>query len=337
MNSEPIVISAIVPARNEELNIVAAVRSLAAQPEIGEIIVVNDDSADGTAALLASLGTEVARLRVIEARELPAGWVGKCHAAWLGAAQARGDWLLFTDADVIHLAGSAALALADAERTGAAVVSYSPDQELRTWGERALIPFIFTRLASRFSYQAVSDPRTPVAAANGQYLIIRRDAYNAVGGHATVRGQVLEDVALAQLFKKSGWRLQFARGTGIARTRMYRSFAEMWDGWTKNLFPLLGGSIRSVISELLFAVPWLPLILLCAGVFDRKLALFGIMLLVLWHARYGQQLRRYRYPLTSILYFVPAALLYAVVVCRSAAAYRSGAVRWRGRVYRSCV
>jgi glycosyltransferase involved in cell wall biosynthesis len=326
-------ISAIVPARNEELNIEAAVRSLAAQAEIGEIIVVNDESSDSTAERLASLVLEISRLRIIEAGNLPPGWVGKSHAAWLGAAQARGDWLLFTDADVIHLPGSAARALADAKRTGAALVSYSPDQELRTWGERMLIPFVFIRLASRFSYQAVSNPRLPAAAANGQYLMIRREAYDAVGGHAGVRGQVIEDVVLARLLKKSGWRLYFARGAGIARTRMYRNFAELWQGWTKNLYPLLGGSVRGVISELLRAIPWLPLILLCGGAFDRRLALFGLLLLVLWHARYGLQLRRYHYPLASILYYVPAALLYLPVVCRSAAAHRGGAVQWRGRVY----
>src|ERR1700682_2372112 len=148
MSSEHASISAIVPARNEELDIEAAVRSLGEQAEIGEIIVVNDESSDNTAALLASLGSEIPRLRVLDAGKLPAGLVGKSHAAWLGASQAHADWLLFTDADVIHLPGSAAQALADARRTGAALVSYSPEQELCTWGERMLIPFVFTRLAS---------------------------------------------------------------------------------------------------------------------------------------------------------------------------------------------
>ena len=326
-------ITAIVPARNEELNIASCVRSLAEQAEIGELIVVNDQSTDGTAAALAELGETILQLRVVEAGELPAGWVGKCHAAWRGAAEARGEWLLFTDADVTHLAGSAQRALADAERTGAALVSYSPDQELRTWGEWALMPFVFTRLAERFSYEAVSNQRSKVAAANGQYLMIRREAYDAIGGHAAVRGEVLEDVALARRVKDAGRRIYFARGTEIARARMYRSFGEMWSGWTKNLYPLLGGRMRDVASELLLAVPWAPLILICDGFIDRRIALMGVLLLVLWHVQYGRRLRRNRYPMSSILYFVPAALMYAGVVWQSAMAHRKGAVEWKGRVF----
>ncbi len=153
------IISAIVPARNEEKNIARAVESLAAQPEVGEIIVVNDQSSDGTASVLATLTTSgrMPKLRVIEAGELPDGWVGKNHAASLGAQAARGDWLLFTDADAVHLAGSAAKALSDAARTGAAMVSYSPAQEMRTWWERALIPFVFVRLGQKYRYVQIND------------------------------------------------------------------------------------------------------------------------------------------------------------------------------------
>jgi glycosyltransferase involved in cell wall biosynthesis len=326
-------ITAIVPARNEEVNIAACVRSLAEQAEIGEIIVVNDQSTDGTARVLAALREDIPRLRVIEAGELPTGWLGKCHAVWLGSVEAKGEWLLFTDADVTHLAGSARRALTDAARRGAALVSYSPDQELKTWGERALMPFVFTRLAARFSYEEVSDPRSAMAAANGQYLLIRRDAYDAVGGHAAVRGEVLEDVALVRRVKQARRAIYFARGTGIARTRMYRGFGEMWRGWTKNLYPLLGGRMSSVTMELLRAVPWAPLILLCAGILDRRAGLLGALLLVLWHLIYARQLRRNRYPLSSILYFMPGALLYAGVVLASAAAHRRGRVEWKGRVF----
>jgi glycosyltransferase involved in cell wall biosynthesis len=326
-------ITAIVPARNEELNIAACVRSLAEQPEIGEIIVVNDQSTDGTVRVLAALRKEIPWLRVIEAGELPAGWLGKCHAVWLGAVAAKGEWLLFTDADVTHLEGSARRALQDAAHTGAALVSYSPDQELSSWGERALMPFVFTRLATRFSYEDVSDPRSAAAAANGQYLLIRRDVYDAVGGHAAVRGEVLEDVALARKVKDARGAIYFARGTGIARTRMYRGFAEMWRGWRKNLYPLLGGRINRVAMELLQAVPWVPLILLCAGLLDRRAGLLGALLLVLWHLSYARQLRRNRYPLSGILYFMPGALLYAGVVLASAGAHRRGRVEWKGRVF----
>src|ERR1700680_1913008 len=145
MNS-PTSVSVIVPARNEEATIAAAVESLAAQPEIKEIFVVNDQSTDGTAAELERLSARYTQLHVLETKALPSGWVGKNYAVSLGAAQATGDWLLFTDADGIHLPGSTAHALADAAATGAGLVSYSPEQEMHTSWERALIPFIYALL-----------------------------------------------------------------------------------------------------------------------------------------------------------------------------------------------
>src|ERR1700674_5580589 len=139
-------VSAIVPARNEETTIASAVSSLAAQPEIKEIIVVNDQSSDGTAAELDQLSSRYSHLRVLQTNALPNGWVGKNYSVSLGAAQATGDWLLFTDADGVQLPRSTARALADAAATGAGLVSYSPEQETHTWWERALIPLVYTRL-----------------------------------------------------------------------------------------------------------------------------------------------------------------------------------------------
>ena len=116
----------------------------------------------------------------------------------------------------------------------AALLSYSPKQEVHGFAERALMPVIFAELAATFRPQEVSDPKSPAAAANGQYLLIRRDAYDAVGGHAAVAKAILEDVELAQAVKRAGYRLQF-RLSDVVSTRMYRSFPQMWEGWTKNL------------------------------------------------------------------------------------------------------
>ena len=248
MNPRPNV-SAIVPARNEEATIAAAVESLAAQPEIGEIIVIDDQSEDGTAAALKELSSRYSQLRVLETKELPAGWVGKNYAASLGAARAAGDWLLFTDADGVHLPGSTARALADAAEYGAGLVSYSPEQETRTWWEKSLIPFVYTRLAHKYSYAEVNDPDSPAAAASGQYLLIRLEEYERIGGHAAVAGEVLEDVALARLAKLAGVRLHFASGYGIMRVRMYRTFGAMWHGWAKNLYPLIAGMAGGTIER----------------------------------------------------------------------------------------
>jgi hypothetical protein len=338
-------VSAIVPARNEEAAIAFAVESLAAQPEITEIIVVNDQSTDGTAQELDRLSARYSKLRVVQTNALPNGWVGKNYAVSLGAAQATGDWLLFTDADGVHLPGSTARVLADAAATGAGLVSYSPEQEMHTWWERALIPFVYMRLAEKFSYDDVNDPDSHAAAANGQYLLIRREDYERIGGHAAVAGEVLEDVALARLAKQTGIRLHFASGIGIVRVRMYRTFGAMWQGWTKNLYPLVGGTSRrtsagesnatsrAVGRELRGVVPWIPLLLLALTPLHLTLGVLGAALLAGRHAAYAATLRRNRFPAALALYYVLAVALYGAVLLTSEWRYAHGSVTWKGREY----
>jgi hypothetical protein len=332
MNLHPTV-SAIVPARNEEATIAAAVESLAAQPEIKEIIVINDHSTDGTGAQLMQLSSRYAQLRVLEAKELPGGWVGKNYAVSLGAAQATGDWLLFTDADGVHLPGSTAHALADAAEHGAGLVSYSPEQKTHTWWEKALIPFVYTRLGHKYSYAAVNHPDSTAAAASGQYLLIRREDYAHIGGHAAVAGEVLEDVALARLAKQAGVHLYFAPGNGIMRVRMYRTFGAMWQGWTKNLYPLMGGTSRAVGRELFRVVPWIPLLVLPLALLHLIWGVLGVALLAGRHAAYVADLRRNRFPAALALYYLPGVALYAAALLNSEWRYARGSVAWKGREY----
>src|ERR1700734_2891552 len=202
-------VSAIIPARNEEASIARTIESVAAQSEVEEIIVVNDQSADRTAEILSRLSVTISKLRTLSVEALPSGWVGKNYAASLGAAQARGEWLLFTDADTYHLLGSTRRALIDAVDHGAVLVSYSPEQELGSFWERALIPMVYSRLALRYPFARVNNPALPDAAANGQFLMILRETYQAVGGHAAISGQVLEDVALASRVKRAGYGIYF--------------------------------------------------------------------------------------------------------------------------------
>ncbi len=328
------IVSAVVPARNEEANIAAAVRSLAAQPEISEILVVDDESTDGTARVLQQLAASEPKLHVLQAGPLPEGWVGKNHAVWVGAEQARGSWLLFTDADAAHLPGSAARVLADANATGAAMVSYSPQQEMHTWWERTLIPFIYCRLSQLYSYAEVNDPQSDVAAANGQYLLIREDAYRAIGGHAAVRGEVLEDVALAKRAKSAGVGLYFAPGAEIARVRMYTRFGAMWEGWTKNLFPLVTAPGSGVTRELITVIPLVPLLCLSLAPLSLVFGALGLLLLAGRHASYAAMLRRNRFALGSVLYYGLAVGLYCAALLVSEWRHGHGKVRWKGREYK---
>lgn len=234
-------VSIIVPARNEEACLGACLHSLVQQTGIDfDIIVVDDGSTDQTRAIAESFPT----VRVISPGELGVGCSGKCNACQAGAELARGEWLLFTDADTVHLPGSLARAVAEAKEHGADLLSYSPNQEVHGILERALMTVIFAELASTYRPKDVSDPTSPAAAANGQYLLIRREAYFAVGGHAAVSRTLLEDVALAQAVKRSGRRVYFRYGGDAVRTRMYRSFPALWEGWTKNLTLLFPQSLR---------------------------------------------------------------------------------------------
>ncbi len=326
-------VSAIIPARNEERTIAEAVISVAEQPEIREVVVVNDQSSDGTGEILRRLAAGQPRLRVCEAGPLPAGWVGKNHAASLGAQKAACDWLLFTDADALHLPGSTGRALAEANSRGADLVSYSPGQEMHTWWERALIPFVFCRLSQLYSYAAINDPDSPAAAANGQYLLIRRNVYEQIGGHAAVRDEVLEDVALARLAKSAGFRLHFAPGDQICRVRMYSSFQAMWEGWSKNLLPLVSWSGQRVTRELLSVMPWIPLLCLLLTPWHIVFGALGLLLLAGRHASYAALLRKNRFPLDSVLYYLVGVALYCAALLASDWGYARGKIAWKGREY----
>ena len=326
-------VAAIVPARNEEVSIAACITSLAAQPEIVEIIAVNDQSSDHTAEILHGLAKNISHLRVIDAPAPPAGWVGKNHAVSLGAHQASSPWLLFTDADAVLLEGAIAKAIALATEKDAALISFSPEQELQTWYERVLIPFVYLRLAQRFSFDEVNDTASKAAAANGQFLLIQRETYDAVGGHAAIHGAVLEDVALARRVKSAGFRIWFASGFGIVRVRMYRSFSAMWEGWKKNLFQLMGGSTASVFAEFESAFPWMILVILIIGI-KLPVAIFaGVILLLLRQVSYGMALSRNHFPFKYIIYYLPAIFLYAGALWASHESYAKGKVTWKGREY----
>src|SRR5229473_5042942 len=331
--SSPATVSAIIPARNEESVIGTCIESLARQPEISEIIVVDDQSTDGTAHVVRNLIGKYARLRLLQADRLPDGWVGKNHALWTGVQQAKGDWLLFTDADAEHDPGSAARALQIAQEHEAALVSFSPEQVTEEWYEKALIPYVYLRLAKFFSYDAVNDPKSKAAAANGQFLMIRRDVYNAIGGHASVAGEVLEDMAIAMRVKAAGHRLWFDSGKDIVRVRMYRSFDDMWQGWEKNLYRLIGGTPWGLLRELESTLPWIPFLLIVLGVKYPLLIFLGVLLVIARQTGYGLELVRNRYPFTFIFYYVPAVALYAAVLWASYRSHVNGRIVWKGREY----
>jgi Glycosyl transferase family 2 len=324
-------VSVIVPARDEQSCIGDCLRSLVSQQGAGyEVIVVDDDSSDDTRRI-----AEAFPVRVVAAGPLPSGWSGKCNAAWTGAKAAKGKWLLFTDADTKHSATSIASGLREAQNEAAALLSYSPRQEVHGFAERALMPVIFADLATTYRPKDVCDPKSPVAAANGQYLLIRRDVYDAIGGHAAVATAILEDVELAKRVKQAGYQLRF-RVSDVLSTRMYRSFPEMWEGWTKNLALLFSRPRDLAASRLIeFAS-----IVTCGAIAIRKLArgerLLGAIAVCMTAALVFfliQRIRRAHFDWLSNALALFGLPLFAILLLNSDICHRRGSVRWKGRDY----
>jgi cellulose synthase/poly-beta-1,6-N-acetylglucosamine synthase-like glycosyltransferase len=335
----------IIPARNEEANIERAVRSVASQAGVCEIIVIDDHSTDRTPVILKELAAEIPLLCTLRAGPLPPGWLGKNFAVATGAKGAMGEWLLFTDADTEHLPGSLAHLLRRAEAGGAGMLSISPGQCTPKWWERAVIPLVYVSLAKLFRFDEVNDSGSAAAAANGQYILVRREAYEKLGGHESVSGEVLEDVALACRFKQHHAGLLFLPGAAWARTRMYRTFGDMWQGWTKNLYLLYGRSLARMLKELLAlwtssVIPGVVFVacvlLLLAGApkWYAVLALAALSLGAYGFGRYRRALRTLGFNPWLAAYLPVGALLLGLLLINSALAYRwSGGIRWKGRLY----
>jgi len=320
-------VSVIIPARNEEASLGACLESLVSQAGVEfEIIVVNDHSTDRTAEIAASFPG----VRVIEGRTLPQGWTGKNNAVACGAREARGQWLLFTDADTVHLPGSLARALAEAKEHKAEMLSYSPEQIAVTFWEMAILPVVFAELARHFPPAKVSDPASPIAAANGQFILIRRETYDAVGGHGAVAGDILEDVALARRVKASGRKIRFRYAADAVRTRMYRNFCQLREGWTKNLallFPRSGWLAAKTL--LLWAVFCIAFVM-----HNRWDPVPFIVVWSIWFVWLFERLRKANFPTSNTAWAVFFGMpMFAYLVLRSKRMHGKGTVAWKGRTY----
>jgi glycosyltransferase involved in cell wall biosynthesis len=344
--NHPSPVSIIVPARNEAANIERVLRSLAGQQRVREILIVDDQSEDRTLEILEALRTEIPLLRILRIDSLPQGWLGKTYAASVAAREAAGDWLLFTDADTEHQPGSLAALLELAEREGADLLSLSPGQITPTWWEKAVIPLVYVNLAHLYRFEEVSDPRSPAAAANGQYLLIRRAVYARLGGHQAIRNEILEDVELAKRVKAAGRKLLFLPGAAWIQTRMYGTFREMWHGWTKNLFLLYGRSLAKIFKTFaqLCAVDLLPQLLLVAllmwllsgrgNVFVFCLALGCALIVVVRHAGYLRAVTRLGFDSRVAPWRLEGAAIFGALLINSVIAHRvSHHVDWKGRRY----
>lgn len=339
-------VSVIIPARNERRNIERCLRSvlLSTYPAL-DVVVVDDDSDDGTGDVARAVATTDHRVRVIEASPLAPGWFGKQWACAAGSAVASGAILLFTDADTTHGTELIARAVNAMRRRGADLLSIAGSQEMHGFWERVIQPQMFGMLSLRYGgTEAVSNARRAEdVIANGQCIFVRRDAYESVGGHASVRDKVAEDLALAQLFYRSGMRVTLIAGVNQLSTRMYSSLAELVHGWQKNVYAggrdaVVGGRIgRLLFPVLLVAAPLVALAPVAAvpialvGWLSTSWLVWGVISVLAtvcwWSLIYGALQQPRWYALLSPL--GAAAFLYIVI----GALAHGSRVGWKGRKY----
>lgn len=333
--NDPLIVSVIVPARNEAASLGDCLTSLVAQQGVAfEIIVIDDHSTDRTSEIASSFSGSGVKL--LNAPELPAGWTGKNNAVAAGARIARGEWFLFTDADTIHLPGSLARSIEEAKRQKAGLLSCSPEQIVKSFWEKAVMPVIFAELAASFRPSQVSNPNSPAAAANGQYILIAREAYKAVGGHATIAGNLLEDVALARAVKQSGRKILFRFGADAVRTRMYRSFAQLCEGWTKNLallfpHPARLAALRAL--EFILIVSSLAIAIADALHGHPRSAMAVATLCLILYAVFLARIRRAHFSWDANLLALFGLPLFSYLLMRSKRFHKRGTVLWKGRQY----
>lgn len=341
----PLRLTVIVPARNEEDSLPRCLQSLLQQDsalfrlgEDWELLVVDDGSTDRTQALAEEAFAGRVGARVLPAPALDAkAFTGKSSACWFGAQEARGRTLLFTDADTLHEPASLQHALGEAEKHGAALLSYSPRQIVHGFAQRTVMPLVFSELASVYKMAEVNDPNKRIAAANGQFVLLSRGAYLAVGGHKVLGRSVLEDVDLAFNVKRAKFPIRFRYAPDAVSTQMYRGFGDMVEGWTKNLAQLFPHALGLVawrlldigllfLPVLLWLMPWL--------VFWQK----GLIVL-LW---LRTLLRFYRRVARGNFGFVNSAIsplglpLFCFLLLNSFVRHKIlHRVPWKGREYRT--
>ncbi|GAB4506744.1 MAG: glycosyltransferase family 2 protein [Anaerolineales bacterium] len=306
-------VSVCIPARNEENNIRRCVEAVLRQdyPNL-EVIVLDDRSTDATLTLLNEIASRDSRLIPISGSDLPEGWAGKPHALYQASAAARGQWLCFVDADTFLAPNALSAVYAKAIETNADLFTIMTKQILGSFWEMVVMPLVMTALSVGFSPRKVNDPSRRDAIANGQFIFIKRDIYDLIGGHEKVKDQIVEDKALSELVKWNGHRLVVADGMQVVSTRMYTSLASMWEGWTKNIY--LG--LRDHPSLLLLGAFGATLALL-AALFLPMWPLLGLA----WHLNGGGWM--------AIVVIIEALMVWGYLVyIRSRVAHEMGIPRW---------
>jgi chlorobactene glucosyltransferase len=340
-------IAVIVPARDEEENIGRCLQSLVAQDYPSgrwRVLVVDDHSQDATAAIVGGVAARHGQVELLRSPPLPAGWVGKSHACWSGARAVLGEtqWLCFVDADVTLAPAALSSAVNAALLRNLDLLSLAPHQELQSFAERLILPCGLIVLSFVQDLRRLQARTGRGVTATGQFMMIRRDAYNAAGGHAAVCGAICEDLELARRVKEAGYSVLLMGGEALVAARMYTGWETLWPGLAKNLIDTFGGPVATVAVALAaFGLAWaavvVPLVDLVSwllGVRDAGVAL--CLALAASGAALGLHFAATSYFRIPFWYGLTFPLGYSVGAAMAVDSVRlrlSGKVSWKGRIY----
>ena len=335
-------VSVLVPARNEERSIEACVRSLCTQsyPNF-EVIVLNDHSTDQTGDILLRLQSEFPMLRVVSGKALPHGWVGKCWACFQLSQVAKGEFLLFTDADTIHNADTLQRAVLSLERTRADMLSLVPYQTLGSFWEQVIVPLVHFLIMCFLPMRMIWKSRnTAFSFANGQFILFRRSMYEQIGGHEAVKSNIVEDVWLVKATKRAGGKVIVMNGVDAVRCRMYHNLSEAFRGFSKNLFAGLGYHALAMLSVcvVMFLCFVLPFFVVLMSIFSSAilpenfwLPLVQIGLAVLMRFLIAFKFRLN--PFYALLHGLSIVMFIAIAFNSMRWIYFGGGAEWKGRRY----
>ena len=325
-------VSVLIPARNEETNVGACIKGFLSQNyDNFEIHVLNDQSTDRTGTIIERFGEQYPEVQAIQGKPLPAGWSGKNWACHQLSQHANGEILIFTDADNRPAPNAIANTVAYMQKLELGLLSAFPEKVTGTLAEKLVVPvvdlFVYAGLPLWLTYFS----RFPsLAAASGLWIAFTREAYQRVGGHQAVSNQIVEDVELSRLAKKSGIRILTSAGTRVVSCRMYHSFSEVWHGFSKNLFGLVRyKTIPFFILILgLFTMCVLPYI----AVWFVPLRGLAIIAIVMNTVMRMVLALKYRHPFfTSVILHPFGVLLTLLIGINSFCQVRRGRLQWKGR------
>jgi hypothetical protein len=333
-------VSILIPARDEEDTIVETVRAALASTGIAvEVLVGDDHSTDATASLVRALAETDPRLRLVPVPALPEGWTGKNHACAALAAEARGEHLLFIDADVTLAPAAAAGLVAHARATGAALVSAVPRQIMGSLGERLTVPMINFLLVGYLPVPMMrASLRPALGAACGQLVLVDRAVYDRTGGHGAIRGRLHDGVFLPRILRHAGHRTDLVAGHALATCRMYKNLAACWAGFSKNAHEgMATPRALPVWTLLLLAGHVLPLLLVLAAAFGLATPHAGLValaaLVVSLATRAAITLITHEPAATILLHPLGVVVALAIQWNVLLSPERAGAAVWKGRSY----